>query len=295
MANDVCNVCGAPRAPDAERGVVRSNVRRFRNEKFGLWRCSSCRSIHAEEDVDLAHYYSGYPVFAAELDWKLNVVYGGMLARLKKGGLRPEHRILDYGCGSGMLVKFLQTKGYGNTVGWDAYAEAYKDTSVLQAKYDCVVSQDVIEHVDSPLEFLRTCNDLLVPGGIASIGTPDAAALSLQDPEEYVHTLHAPFHRHILSADALRKAGEDVGWKVLRYYSTMYNNTLFPTMNPRFVLHYVRTNDDTFDLVTEPIQAPLALFTPKTLFFALFGFFFDRHTDIQFVFQKPKEPARLPA
>ncbi len=68
----------------------------------------------------------------------------------------------------------------------------------------------------------------------------------------------------------------------------MYNNTLFPTMNPRFVLHYVRTNDDTFDLVTEPIQAPLALFTPKTLFYALFGFFFDRHTDIQFVFQKPR-------
>ena len=30
------------------------------------------------------------------------------------------------------------------------------------------------------------------------------------------------------------------------------------------------------------------LFTPKTLFFALFGFFFDRHTDIQFVFRKPR-------
>ena len=113
-----CNVCGVTRAADAERAEVRSNVRRFRNERFGIWRCRGCGSIHAEEDVDLAHYYSAYPIFSAELDWKLHVVYGGILKRLVRGGLRPDHRVLDYGCGSGSLVRFLKEKGYANTVGY---------------------------------------------------------------------------------------------------------------------------------------------------------------------------------
>jgi 2-polyprenyl-3-methyl-5-hydroxy-6-metoxy-1,4-benzoquinol methylase len=294
-SGDACNICGAQFDANPERAVVRSNVRRFRAEKFGIRRCAACQSIHAEGDVDLAHYYAAYPIFSAELDWKLNVVYGGMLRRLTRAGLKPEHRILDYGCGSGSLVRFLKARGYERTVGYDAFAEAYRDPSVLEARYDCIVSQDVIEHVDEPLDLLRQFHALVEPGGIVSIGTPDAAALDLRNADDYIHTLHQPYHRHILSADALQNAGVSCGFTVQKYYRTMYNNTLFPTMNPRFVLHYVRCNDDSFDLVTEPIQAPLRLFTPATLFFALFGFFFDRHTDIQVVFKKPEKPAELPA
>jgi hypothetical protein len=131
---------------------------------------------------------------------------------------------------------------------------------------------------------------MVVPGGLLSIGTPDAAAIDLSRADDFIHTLHQPYHRHIFSAVALQAAAERLGWSVERFYPTMFNNTAFPTMNPRFVLHYVRTNDDCFDLVTEPIQAPLRLFTPKTLFFALFGYFFDRHTDVQFLFRKPAAP-----
>src|SRR5689334_15648087 len=96
-----CVVCGAARTPACETALVPCNVRAFRDERFAVWRCAECRSIHASDEVDLDHYYRGYPVFAAELDWKLEVVYGGMLRRLTAAGLRPEHRILDYGCGRG--------------------------------------------------------------------------------------------------------------------------------------------------------------------------------------------------
>ena len=281
-----CNLCGAARADDAETASVRSNVRRFGNEQFALWRCTQCRSIHARDEVDLAHYYASYPVFAAELDWKLRVVYRNMLRRLTRAGLQPEHRVLDYGCGGGYLVRYLQSCGFEHVAGWDRYNAAYADDAVLHAQYDCIVSQDVIEHVDSPVEMLRALDAMAAPGAIVSIGTPDADALDLRDPEDYVHALHQPYHRHILSAAALREQGEKLGWSVVRHYPTMYNNTLVPTMNPRFVLHYVRCHDDTFDLVTEPIRADSwKLWTPLTLFFALFGYFFDRHTDIQTVFR----------
>jgi hypothetical protein len=58
-------------------------------------------------------------------------------------------------------------------------------------------------------------------------------------------------------------------------------------MNPRFVLHYVRAHDDVFDLVVEPIRLSWKLLSPLTPFFAFFGYFFDRHTDIQVMFKKP--------
>ncbi len=286
-AKFVCNICGARVAStsDCERAEVCSNVRRFREEPFGLWRCPACSSIHATDDVDLPHYYACYPIFAANLDWKLDVVYGSMLRRLKKAGLLPEHRILDYGSGSGSLVLYLRSKGYENATGYDEYAAAFRDPSVLEQRYDCIISQDVIEHVAEPLELLRTFDRMVEPGGLVSLGTPDAAAIDLSRANDFIHTLHQPYHRHIFSAVALQTAAEALGWKTERFYSTMFNNTLVPTMNPRFVLHYVRCNDDCFDLITEPIRTPLRLFTPQTLFLALFGYFFDRHTDIQYMFR----------
>ena len=283
-----CVVCGAERTPECETAEVRSNVRAFRDERFAVWRCAQCRSIHARDEVDLDHYYRGYPVFAAELDWKLDVVYGNLLRRLQRAGLQREHRILDYGCGRGLLVQYLRKRGYASTFGWDRYGEGYSDESVLRQRYDCIVSQDVIEHVADPNALLAQLDGMADPGAIISIGTPDAAALDLKDPEDFVHALHLPFHRHILAADALKDAGRARGWEVEHYYDTMYNNTLFPTMNPRFVLHYVRARDDVFDLVAEPVKLTAKMFSPLTPFFALFGYFFDRHTDIQVVFRKPR-------
>lgn len=282
-----CAVCGAARDPAAESASVRCNVRRFRDEHFEVWRCGQCQSIHAASEVDLPHYYAGYPVFGAELDWKFNVVYGGLLKRLEAAGAQRGGRLLDYGCGNGLLVQYLRGQGFEHVGGYDRFAPGFDDPAALEGRFDCIVSQDVIEHVDSPPALLRSFDEMASPGAVIAIGTPDAAALKLDAPEQYVHALHQPYHRHILSMDALKRAGGALGWEVVGSYDTMYNNTLVPTMNPRFVLHYVRAHDDVFDLVAEPVRLNLRLLAPDTLFYALFGYFFDRHTDITVVFRKP--------
>ena len=51
-----CVVCGAALAP-AEEAAVASNVRAFAAERFALWRCAGCQSIHARDEVDLDRYY----------------------------------------------------------------------------------------------------------------------------------------------------------------------------------------------------------------------------------------------
>lgn len=252
-----------------------------------MWRCADCQSLHARDDVNLKHYYSGYPIFEANLDWKLRVVYDSMLKRLHAAGLSKQHKLLDYGCGGGLLVQHLQERGY-DAVGYDRFATGMDNPDVLQQQYDGVVSQDVIEHVDDPRSLLAEFDRMVRPGGFIAIGTPDAAVLDIQHYEQDVHALHQPYHRHILSVQALHAAGEAHGWRVERHYDTMYNNTLVPLMNPRFVLHYVKAHDDTFDLVAEPVRLNAwKIWSPATPFFALFGYFFDRHTDITTVFRKP--------
>ncbi|MDD9966415.1 MAG: class I SAM-dependent methyltransferase [Myxococcales bacterium] len=282
-----CVVC-ATRQKVLEANRVRSNVRRFKHESFLVWRCAGCRSLHAWDDVDLSRYYAGYPIFGAALDWRLRVVYDNMLARLRRAGLRSEHALLDYGCGAGLLVQHLKNRGYARASGYDRFAQGMDRRELLEDRYDAVVCQDVLEHVEDPIDLLATIDRLVKSGGFVALGTPDADALDLMNHGQDVHALHQPYHRHILTADMLRAKGEALGWTVEHHYSTMFNNTLFPTMNPRFVLHYVKCHDDVFDLVAEPIKlSGWKIWSPATPFFALFGYFLDRHTDIMVIFRKP--------
>jgi 2-polyprenyl-3-methyl-5-hydroxy-6-metoxy-1,4-benzoquinol methylase len=126
-----CAICGEPRSAGSESARMRCNVRRFTSEQFELWRCDRCHSLHAAEEVELARYYAGYPIFAGEVDWKLRVVYANMLRRLQRAGVRPDQRVLDYGCGVGLLVRFLRERGFTHAVGYDACAPGWYDARLL--------------------------------------------------------------------------------------------------------------------------------------------------------------------
>jgi 2-polyprenyl-3-methyl-5-hydroxy-6-metoxy-1,4-benzoquinol methylase len=282
----LCNVCDPAGAEvdRAELAVVRPNIRRFQHERFEVWRCPFCRSIHAQEEVDLDFYYRDYPFLSAKMDWRSRAMYRNQLSRLVRAGLPRGARILDYGCGSGELVRYLRSRGYEAT-GYDSYSPEFADASVLQQRYDCIVSQDVIEHVGSPCKLLRAFADLAAPGAIVAIGTPDADAIDLTRPDDFKHTLHQPFHRHLLSLPALLRAGHALGWRLSRSYSTMYANTLVPFINSRFGFHFMRCADDTIDVLFAPIDFKNPkLWTLPTLYYALFGYFHAPRTDVTAIF-----------
>jgi 2-polyprenyl-3-methyl-5-hydroxy-6-metoxy-1,4-benzoquinol methylase len=286
-----CNICNTTHNGRVEEASVRSNVRKFRDEQFRIWRCPNCESVHARDDVDLAHYYREYPFHnvgdSKDTDWMLDAMYRKQWKRLKAAGLKREHAVLDYGCGGGAFVKFLRKQGYQNVQGFDEYSQSFGDKGVLDQRYDMVLTQDVLEHVAEPWDLLSTLSNLLAPAGTVAIGTPNANSLDLKHPEARVHTLHQPYHRHIFSKPALMNVGDTLGWKLQKYYPTMYSNTLVPCVNQRFLLHYFHTCDDTVDLATEPIHVEnLKLYTPVTFFWALFGYFFAPETDVMVIYKK---------
>ena len=129
------------------------------------------------------------------------------------------------------------------------------------------------------------------PGGLIAIGTPDAAHLELAAPERVVHSLHQPYHRHILARAALIAAGAARGWQLVRWYATSYANTPVPTLNLPYLLRYLRAVDDTVDVAYDPPRVRLAMFGPGALFDALFGALRCPPTDGMAIF---RTPAALP-
>jgi 2-polyprenyl-3-methyl-5-hydroxy-6-metoxy-1,4-benzoquinol methylase len=279
-----CVVCGSDAGP-VEEAKVRSNVRAFAAEEFAVWRCGSCRSIHATDEVDLAHYYAKYPFHAGKLDGFGRAAYGNQLRRLEACGLRPGAKILDDGCGNGLFVEFLRGSGYPDAVGYDAFNARFADPSVRDGVYDAVVSQDVVEHVPDPGALLDGFARCVKPGGLVAIGTPDAGHIDLSKPEALRHALHQPYHRHILSKDALVAMGMKRGWTVERHYPTQYVNTWTPCVNVAFLGALIGTSDGTIDAVFEGPTWKFWALLPLIVPVALFGTLLAPMTDGMVVFR----------
>ena len=275
-----CNVCKTPGTLESavERQRVPSNVREFKDAIFTVWRCTGCGSLHSAEDVDLATYYRDYPLHRLDPnDHSLmtRVCSNNQLGILTRQGIKRSGRILDYGCGAGKFVQFLNGKGYTESSGYDPYVPAHAGRRALDERYDAVVTWDVIEHVEDPREFMRTVAGLLLPGGLLVVGTPNADHISLETASPLgIPELHQPYHRHVLSEEALLQLGREQGLRSsLRLYRS-WADSPYPFVNERFVWAYFDKLGGYLDaLFDTTIPAPAVWRSPGLLFKAFFGYF----------------------
>jgi len=286
--NNICNVCESTKVLDrsCEQIDVFCNVKEFRDHSFTVWRCPGCRSLHCLQEVDLDAYYRNYPIKSHKLDFWARAAYQNLLNRLLKLGVSQTDRILDYGCGPGLFVRYLQEHGYANARGYDAFVPEFASRSIFDYEYDVVVAQDVIEHTESPKEFLEEILSLVRPGGLLTIGTPNANRIDLNQPEKYSLSIHMPYHRHILSQSALLKLAEKLGLVVLKIYNRFYYDTLFPTVNFRFLKTYVEKGGNFHDVAFEEARVGLVMKSPTMWFHAVFGYFFPPRSEQMIVFRK---------
>jgi 2-polyprenyl-3-methyl-5-hydroxy-6-metoxy-1,4-benzoquinol methylase len=285
----ICNICSNPgRLEDfSEVKQIYSNVRKFQTQKFTVWRCNSCKSLHSKETIDSIYYYQYYPTIKEhKLDVWTRIAFQNRLKRLLREGLKAEHKILDFGCGKGLFVTFLHKKGYVNVEGYDPYVAKFSNEELLDKTYDYVISQDVIEHVDEPRALMEQMIRCLGPGRILCIGTPNAEHIGLSYPEKFSLSLDQPYHRHILSERALLQLGTAMGLRTRRTYYRWYYDTLYPTVNYRFLKTYIYRTGNMLDAAFEPPRIGMVLTSPLLWFYAIFGYLFPPRTEMMVIFQR---------
>lgn len=267
-----CVVCLHSDAP-AEVQPVRCNVRRFRDKTFLVWRCVSCRSLHCEQVSNLVEYYDKYPIRNQQLDYFTRAWYRVVLKRLVSAGLKKQDRVLDYGCSNGLFLQFLKESGYSNCYGYDPYVERFNSTDVLETTYDLVISLDVIEHDESPRDFLTRLLRMLSPDGRLCLETPNAEGITLADPEEYLHALHVPYHTHILSQQALDTLCSQHGMDTVAFYNRWYMDSWPPGTARRLFETLMKFAGNDLDVGYEPPRIGLFFKHPTLLLYLFFGYF----------------------
>lgn len=267
-----CAVCGHS-GPAVEETVVRCNVRRFRDKKFGVWRCGECGSLHSEKVENLTDYYRDYPIRQAKLDYFLRVWYGVLLKRLVEAGLKKEHSILDYGCNHGLFLDFLKEKGYRHSSGFDPYVERFQVSQVLERKYDWVISMDVIEHDEDPQGLIHLLGNLRNATGRLCLTTPNGGGIDLTDPERHLHQLHVPYHVHILSLRGLVDLCRKEQLNPVAVFTNWYMDSWQPGTSQTLIETLMGFGGNDVDLGYEPPRIDLFFKHPSLIWKLFFGYF----------------------
>jgi SAM-dependent methyltransferase len=143
-------------------------------------------------------------------------------------------RVLDVGCGSGVLLARMQSLGWEvEGVEVDAAAvEAARARGVSvrlgpleqqhypPASFDAVHSAHVIEHVHDPAGLLRECHRILKPGGRLVILTPNLESSGHKQFRSAWLNLDPPRHLFLFTAANLRRAAEGAGFTLEKLRST---------------------------------------------------------------------------
>jgi SAM-dependent methyltransferase len=131
----------------------------------------------------------------------------------------PTPRVLELGCGAGWLTAILGLFGPAEGVELSALAveEASKryghvrfhhvdlgTWNVPRAKFDVVVSHEVIEHLEDQQRHVRISHELLVDGGYLILTTPNAGTLHAMSEAKLAANAWQPIENW-LSARELRR------------------------------------------------------------------------------------------
>lgn len=241
---------------------------RFVPGKWGFLRCNGCGSAQLSprpKVADLAAFYPPVYMFAADQDeaqasagrkamGKLQhrLMYGPMFAAQVRrvlsgiGGAQAGGRMLDVGCGRGLRLQAFRERGY-DVHGMDFDPEVVEyvrrrhgvpavatDFDGLRQAYpagsfDLITAFSVMEHVLDVVGTLRTCHDLLRPGGwvVALVPLVDSVQAGVLK-SRWAGTTEAPRHVTLPSQAGMRAAMARAGFETVLFRpDTVLNNAAY--------------------------------------------------------------------
>lgn len=246
QAVPACPICGSSQRRFMYDGVEHE-YDNTTAQSFPFYCCGECTNVYldprpAESGLSIIYppnYYSragNINASPASVNTKTvvgRVVYKMNVNRVTRNltpyiVLGPEHRLLDIGCGSGRhlgglhLATGCNVEGIDFDLRDDLIATYSRDPITLHKgdffdydfgdrRYDVVYAAHIIEHVANPVRFLQRIADLLKPGGICVLETPNEDCLGARIFGKYWGGNHIPRHWFIPSALAMERLVGRVG------------------------------------------------------------------------------------
>jgi 2-polyprenyl-3-methyl-5-hydroxy-6-metoxy-1,4-benzoquinol methylase len=160
-------------------------------------------------------------------------------------------RFLDVGCFEGSLLDRVAKETDWQTFGlepnahavakclakghkvWEGYADDASYVVPAGETFDLIYLGQTIEHLADPLTVTRRLRDLLRPGGLLVMSTPNLRAMQIELFGPTWAHWHVPYHRNLFSESALRKMAEMSGLEVMasRHYCHPYWTCLSVAQN----------------------------------------------------------------
>lgn len=210
-------------------------------KRVALLQCRDCGFVFARDIPtvkDLTDYYSGYGTthYLSPITIKR---YNEWLDEFEV--YRETGNILDVGCGSGFFLEEAKKRG------WHVYGTEFSDELVAicrsksismsqgslnertfdNLQFDVVISIEVLEHINNPVEEMQHIRRLLRPGGLFYCTTPNFNGISRYWLGDKYNIIDWPEHLGYFTAGTLRKLMNDSGFVTVRIETTGFSFTRF--------------------------------------------------------------------
>lgn len=201
---------------------------------FRIAQCESCHSarmLPMPRPQQIAAFYpaSYYGATGAKFEPVAEALVRFVGARQAKSlakGLPVGARVLDVGCGRGVLLQSLADQGceaFGFEIsgtaaaGLDPRVDLRIANSLMEAEYpddffDQIVIWHVLEHVPNPREVMQEIHRILKPGGRVAVSVPNFSSLQARASGPAWFHLDSPRHLHHFSFRGLKQLVTKAGF-----------------------------------------------------------------------------------
>ena len=222
-------------------------ITHYSDRKEQYYSCLSCGTIflHPLPSVESNIAFEGHN--AVEKRVKVEeqrISYFERRLKWLEGGV-PETedlKLFEIGCGAGRFLSLAQKRGWKvegielsatlveqsrkfNPEANIHHGDFIQMNDFLEKYYDAVVALDVIEHIIAPAVFIQRIHQILRPGGILLLQTPNAVSLRSILHKEHWNMLIPEYHFHLFSTRGITKILKSNGFEIILLRTTSGTGT----------------------------------------------------------------------
>ena len=151
------------------------------------------------------------------LNYKRNILASELFTKAK---------VLDYGCGAGEFVKFIEedftTFGYEPNEGARSAAKSKTESTIFvdsldefsEDSFDAITLWHVFEHIDNQKDTLDKFHKLLKTNGLLIIAVPNPTSFDALYYQEYWAAYDVPRHIYHFTKKGMEKLMNNEKWKI---------------------------------------------------------------------------------